>query len=332
LEDRRRNDMNKQEWQGVKWAEMVLKQERIRTLDKPLVITVCPVGALFSRRQNPDQPYTIEEVVDQAIAACDEGAAMVHLHNRDEFGYHKSTVGSMKETVDRIVSRCPEVIIQPSSCEGYAEDSTQYTYETVKPMVDALHAISRKHMESTIFTPVSYCLEHIEENIEPEITLAQEKNAVATIEYLQAHKVKPEFMNHNWEGIQNIVEWLIKPGILEKPYMMSMGPGMHNTAPVHKDPWGHLYVLGMMNMMPPDSVIGISAGGRNWLPLSVFAILMGVDSVRVGMEDHLWMYPHRDEKTKRSAEEVRKIATIARELGRPIATPAEARRIFGMDA
>ncbi|MBP1766984.1 MAG: kce [Candidatus Aminicenantes bacterium] len=322
--------MSQQEWQGFKWAEMVLRQEKIPTLDKPLIITVCPVGALFSRKQNPDQPYSPQEIAEQAVAACNEGAAMVHLHNRDERGYHKSTVELMKETVDKIVTKCPDVIIQPSSCEGYAEDTTQYTYGTVKPMVDALHAISKKHMESTIFTPVSYCLEHVDEATEPEVTLAQEKNSVLTIQYLQEHGIKPEFMNHNWEGIQNVVEWLIKPGILQKPYLMSMGPGMHNTAPVHLDPWGHLYVLGMMKMMPEGSVIGISAGGRNWLSLSVFAMLMGVDIVRVGMEDHLWMYPHKDEKIRNNADEVRKIATIARELGRPIATPAEARKIMGI--
>jgi len=59
-------------------------------------------------------------------------------------------------------------------------------------------------------------------------------------------------------------------------------------------------------------------------------MLMGVDSVRVGMEDHLWMYPHKDEKIKRSADETRKIATIAKELGREVATPDEARKIMGI--
>lgn len=255
---------------------------------------------------------------------------MVHIRNRDELGYHKSTVELMKETVDMIVDKCPNIIIQPSSCEGYAEDLTQYEYKTVKPMVDILHAISKKHMESTIFTPISYVLEHLEQ-IDPDMTLATEKNAVETVKYFQEHDIKPEFMNHNWEGIQNVTEWLITPGILEKPYLMSMGPGMHNAAPTYPDPWGHLYVLGMMKAMPEGSVIGISAGGRNWLSLSVFCMLMGVDSVRVGMEDHLWMYPQKDEKIKRSADETRKIATIAKELGRDIATPDEARKIMGME-
>jgi 3-keto-5-aminohexanoate cleavage enzyme len=107
---------------------------------------------------------------------------------------------------------------------------------------------------------------------------------------------------------------------------------MHNTGETYPDPWGLLYVLGMMKMMPEETVVGISAGGRNWLALSTFAILIGVDFVRVGMEDHLWMYPHKDEKIEHCADETRKIVTIARELGREIASRQEARRILGMDS
>jgi uncharacterized protein (DUF849 family) len=86
----------------------------------------------------------------------------------------------------------------------------------------------------------------------------------------------------------------------------------------------------MIKMMPEDSIISLSAGGRNWLAMSTFAILLGVDTIRVGMEDHVHMYPHKTEKIRRSADEVRKIATIARELGREIATPAEARTRMGI--
>jgi 3-keto-5-aminohexanoate cleavage enzyme len=91
-----------------------------------------------------------------------------------------------------------------------------------------------------------------------------------------------------------------------------------------------MYVMGMIKMMPEDSIISMSAGGRNWLALSNLAILMGCDGVRVGMEDHLWMYPHKDELVKSSADEAKKVATIARELGREIATPTEARKIMGI--
>ena len=51
----------------------------------------------------------------------------------------------------------------------------------------------------------------------------------------------------------------------------------------------------------------------------------------VGMEDTVYLHPHREEKIQTSAQAVRKVVAIANELGREIATPAEARAIMGID-
>jgi len=222
-----------------------------------------------------------------------------------------------------ILEEHPEVLIQPSVALGFRPEKGDYSYETVMPMVEELLSWGPEYMRSTILTPISY----VQDNY---ISLATEKNIVKTTKYLQSRKVKPEFMGHNWEAIPNVREWLIKPKILEKPYYISMGPGMHNTADTYPDPWGHLYLIGMKNMMPEDAVIGISSGGRNWLPITVEAIMLGVDVARAGVEDTLWMYPHKNELIKRSADAVKKIATIAKELGREVATPADARKIMGI--
>jgi len=324
------------DWKGVKWAERVLKSDKNPTMDKKLIITVCPVGTLIARQQNPNQPNSPREIADQAIASYHEGAAVAHLHNRGEHGEPSKDPDLLFETVDRILDACPDMIIQPSSSYGYHTDrkkpsagATHYSYETTGLMVEALRAGGGVHnyMESTIFTPVSYVNEKIEGP--PCISQATEQNARETITFLQKNGIKPEFMCHSWEGIVNVNEWLIKPGILDKPYLMSMGPGMHNAAETYPDPWGLMYTLGMMKMMPEGSVVSLSVGGRNWLPLTTFGILMGIDGVRVGMEDHLYMYPHKDELIENSADETRKIATIARELGRDVASPAEAREILG---
>lgn len=290
---------------------------------KKLFITVCPTGALFSRKQNPNQPYTPKEIAKEVIESYEKGACMAHLHTRDEKGTPTTTTKLLRDLIDPIIDKCPDIIVQPSSAEGYNPEAGQYTYETVKPMVEALHGINRRCMESTVFTPVSYFLDG-------EINLASKENTVKTIRYLEANHIKPEFMAHNWEGILNVKEWLIKSGVLKKPYFISMGPGMHNAAETYPDPWGMLYLLGMMKMMPENSVVGVSVGGRNWLALSTFAILLGVDFVRVGMEDQLWMYPHRDEKIRRNADAVKKIVTIAEELGREVGSSKEARKLLGI--
>jgi len=315
--------MTSKEFEGFSWSKLVARQGKNLTMDKKLFITVCPTGALFSRRQNPNQPYTQEEISREVIEAYGEGASLAHIHTRDEHGGPATTTELLTATIDPILDSCPDIIIQPSAAEGYNPEAGQYTYETMRPMVEALHGVNPRYMESTIFTPVSYYLDGM-------VTLASEDNMVRTISYLQENSIKPEFMAHNWEGILNVKEWLIRPGILERPPFISMGPGMHNAAETYPDPWGMLYLMGMTRMMPEDAVVGASVGGRNWLPLSTLAILLGVDFVRVGMEDHLWMYPHRDEKISSCGEAARKIATIARELGREVGSAKEARRLLGM--
>ena len=315
--------MGKGEFEGYSWAKMVERQKRNTTMDKPLFITVCPTGCLFSRKQNPKQPYTPEEISRETIESYAQGACLAHLHTRDETGDSLTNTNVLSSTIAPILEKCPDMIIQPSAAEGYHPESGDYSYETMKPMVEALHAVDRRYMQSTIFTPVSYFLDG-------SICLATPDNAVKTVEFLQSHGIKPEFMAHNGEGITNVREWLIEPGILSEPPFISLGPGMHNSTETYPDPWGMLYLLSLIKLVPGNCVVGVSVGGRNWLPLTTFAIMLGVDFVRVGMEDHLWMYPHRDEKISSNADATRKIATIAKELGREVGSPAQARALLGI--
>ena len=48
------------------------------------------------------------------------------------------------------------------------------------------------------------------------------------------------------------------------------------------------------------------------------------------MEDAIYMYPHTDEKIRNCTEVIKKVATLTRELGREIATPEDARNLFGL--
>jgi 3-keto-5-aminohexanoate cleavage enzyme len=88
--------------------------------------------------------------------------------------------------------------------------------------------------------------------------------------------------------------------------------------------------MGMKQMLPNECVFGATVGGRHWLPAIMEAIMLGVNCERIGMEDTLWMYPRKEDRIRSCAEVVNRIATIARELGREVATPSEAREILGV--
>ena len=54
-------------------------------MDK-LIITAAICGAEVTKEQNPNVPYTVEEIVREAKSAVDAGAAIVHLHGHELTG------------------------------------------------------------------------------------------------------------------------------------------------------------------------------------------------------------------------------------------------------
>ena len=58
--------------------------------------------------------------------------------------------------------------------------------------------------------------------------------------------------------------------------------------------------------------------------------MMGYQVVRIGMEDTVYMYPHKDEKIETCQQVVETVVNICENLGREIATPKQARKILGI--
>ena len=79
----------------------------------------------------------------------------------------------------------------------------------------------------------------------------------------------------------------------------------------------------------PNCFILVCAAGRASTYLATFAMLLGLH-VRVGMEDTLWPYPHRDDIIQRNVDHFLQMKQIAQLLGRELMTPAEYREALGM--
>ena len=80
-----------------------------------LIITAAICGAEVTKEQNPAVPYTVEEIVREAKSAVDAGAAIVHLHVREDDGTPTQSKERFKECIDAIYKVCPDVIIIPST-------------------------------------------------------------------------------------------------------------------------------------------------------------------------------------------------------------------------
>ena len=153
------------------------------------------------------------------------------------------------------------------------------------------------------------------------------------VRYLEDHGVRPEYQCDAYGPQRHIEDWMIKTGIARNPPIMNLMAGFHGrgfASPAQADPWKYVYEASILESMPKSAVLGVCAGGRNWLPFTLFAMMLGVDMVRVGMEDCVFVHPHRDEKLRSSAQAVEMVVEMARILGRDIATPDEAREILGV--
>ena len=80
-----------------------------------LIITAAICGAEVTKEQNPAVPYTVEELVREAKAAADAGAAIIHVHVREDDGTPTKSKERFKECMDAIRKACPDVIMIPST-------------------------------------------------------------------------------------------------------------------------------------------------------------------------------------------------------------------------
>jgi uncharacterized protein (DUF849 family) len=155
------------------------------------------------------------------------------------------------------------------------------------------------------------------------------------VPFLEEQGIKPLFQIYDTHGIEYLARELIETGLARwKPFMCCLHMGKHHSTYVGQDPWAHMQLItsiGALKAAIPDSVVGLRIGGRNWLPITVAGIAMGVDMVGIGQEDCLWMYPHKDEIIVKNSTVISKIATITRELGRDLATPAQVKSILGFE-
>ncbi len=293
-------------------------------MDKKLVITIAPTGSFITREQNPHQPYTPKEIAQQVIESCRAGATVWHVHCRDEKGIPSKDPGVIKETVDLVLDKCPDVITSMNILGDYNKSGI----EVISPIVDPLAKAGAKYIRTAVVATHPLVIGKI---------ILPYNQAILTdeVKYLQSKGIRPELQLHEFTGIDQVNDWLIGPGVLQKPYIMNLVLGFHahhRASPTAPNPWGHIYLMTMLQTLPPGSVIGVTVGGHNWLPIAVEAIMMGADCLRIGMEDTIWMYPHKDDKIQRCADVVNKIVNIAHELGREIASPAETRKILGLGA
>ncbi|NKQ52273.1 3-keto-5-aminohexanoate cleavage protein [Amycolatopsis sp. K13G38] len=83
----------------------------------PVAITVAPTGPIATKADNPSLPTTPAEIADAVAEAYQAGAAVAHIHLRDDQQRPTADLRTGREVMDRIAERCP-ILVQLSTGVG----------------------------------------------------------------------------------------------------------------------------------------------------------------------------------------------------------------------
>lgn len=272
-------------------------------MDK-LIISACICGAEVTKEQNPAVPYTKEECIREAKSAYDAGASLIHLHVRWDDGTPTQDKGRFQEIIDGIRAECPDVIIQPSTggAVGMTDlERLQSTEVTPTPEMATLDCGTCNFGGDEVFMNTNTTMTNF-----------------ANI--LRERGIKPELEVFDKGMIDLTLKVLDRKGLLVHPLHWDFVLGVQMNASVPD-------LVYMANSVPEGSTWTATGLGKNAWHIAAATISLG-GHVRVGFEDNLYM--EKGVLAKSNGEMVAKAVQIAKLLGRPIATPDEAREILSL--
>src|SRR4029077_12785982 len=143
---------------------------------------------------------------------------------------------------------------------------------------------------------------------------------------------KPVISVYGAGDIDTARRFLAASGVLAKPYYWLILPALPGCSPMHNPEQmadGLLRMVRAIRDLARDSFILVCAAGRASTYLATFAVLLGLH-VRVGMEDTVWTWPHREQMLASNLEHFELVRNIAHLLGRELMTPNEYRGAIGL--
>lgn len=268
-----------------------------------VIITAALTGAEVTKDLQPALPVTPDEIAAEALLCYQAGASIVHVHARDAEGNPTQDYAVYKEIIDKIAALCP-IIVQPST-----GGATWHTPEQRLQPVDLCPEMAT--------LSAGTC------NFGPEVFMNTEENIEIFALKMKAKGVKPEIEVFERGMITNALK-LVKKGVLEMPLHFDFVLGVPGACPGEAED-----LLHMVRSIPEGCTWTVAGVGRYETPLALMAIAMG-GHVRVGFEDNI--YYNKGELATSNAQLVARVARIAVEAGRGVATPDEARQILGLKA
>ncbi|MGF6372940.1 uncharacterized protein (DUF849 family) [Paraburkholderia sp. RAU6.4a] len=305
-------------------------------VQEKLVIQVAPFGPQWIPSDSGDIPVSMDAQIQKAVDCYNAGATVLHVHVREEDGKGSKRLSKFNESLARLREAVPDMVLQVGGSISFAPESegqeaqwldydTRHMLAELDPKPDQVTiAINTSQMNiCELLTPDDVAGTILEKpeyfNAYSEMIVdAKPSFFVEHLRRLQKAGIQPHFMLGHVHQLES-VERLIRRGLYTGPLVLNyvaIGGGAAGLHPAD--------LIEFVRRTPDGSVLTIESAMRAVLPMNAMAIAMGLH-VRVGIEDNLW---GRKGERITSVQQIEQTVRIARELGRDIATGADAKRIY----
>jgi len=275
-------------------------------MSTPCIITVAITGSVPTKKDNPAVPITVPEQIESTHAAYEAGAALVHVHVRNDDGTTTSDADKFGRFLDGIKKHCPDMIVQFSTGGRSGTGKERGGMLPLKPEMASLTT------GSVNFAKMIY---------ENHPRLIHEL-AASMLE----HDIKPEVEIFDLAMLYNAAK-LVADGLLKAPAHVQFVLGVPGALPADREVLE--FELAQLQRVLPGATWTAAGVGRHQLAVNEWALELG-GHCRTGLEDNVRF--DKDRLANSNAELVQRVAELTGRYGRTVATPAEARKILALRA
>ena len=272
----------------------------------PCIIAVAITGSVPRKEHNPGVPISLNVILESTHAALEGGAALVHVHVRNDDQSTTSNPDKFAAFQERIRPLCPGIIVQFSTGGRSGVGSERGGMLHLRPDMASLATGSCNFPTRVYENP-------------PELI---DELAASMLQY----EVKPEIEVFDLAMLYNAVNYA-RAGAIKPPLHVQFVLGVKHALPAERDILA--FQVSKLRELMPEATWVAAGVGRHQLEVNRWCLEMG-GHCRTGLEDNVrW---DRGRLAASNAELVARVATLSAEYGRSVATPAEARALLGLRA
>lgn len=299
---------------------------------KNVIITCAVTGGIHTPTMSPHLPITPQQIADEAIAAAEAGASIIHLHARDpETGKPDSNPETFMQFLPIIKQRC-DAVVNISTGGGLGMTLEQRTAAATKASPE-MASLNMGSMNFGIFPAADKFSDWKFDWEKPFLEMTNDfifRNTFADIERVlktlgEEHGTRFEMECYDLGHLYNVAHFVDR-GLIKPPFFIQMIYGILGGAGADLDNLNHMHNVAN-RLFGDDYEWSVLAAGRHQMNFCTASAMLG-GNVRVGLEDSL--YIGKGELATSNADQVNKIRRIVEDLSLTVASADEARQRLGL--